>query len=118
MPIKSFPINNLATTIGLAAVVVASLVGAYFFAKWGFAQSASERVEDPGVAELLTNIAPDDPQTHYAAGVLLGKTFLPGDLERSLRHFEKATALSPNNYLLWLELGRVRGAVGDVEGAE
>lgn len=79
---------------------------------------ASVRADVPELAELTLQLAPDDPQTHYAAGVLYDRTFLPEDQRRSVAEYEEATALSPNNYLLWVELGKARTRNGDSEGAE
>jgi hypothetical protein len=50
--------------------------------------------------------------------VLHEKSFLPEDLEKAVAEYEKAAALSPNDYLLWLALGKARERNGDAEGAE
>ena len=94
------------------------LLAAWSFSKWGMASSASVRAERAEIAQFLTELAPDDPQTHYAAAVLLEKSFEPSDIERSLQELEIATGLAPENYLYWLDLGRARERAGDPEGAE
>jgi hypothetical protein len=66
----------------------------------------------------LTELAPDDPQTHHAAAVQLEKSFDPGDIEKALRQYEITAALAPENYQFWLDLGRARDRSGDAEGAE
>jgi hypothetical protein len=55
--------------------------------------------------------------THFAAARLLERSFDPGDLERSLKEYERAAALTPYNYLMWLNVGRLRGLNGDTDGA-
>lgn len=70
------------------------------------------------VAELAAELAPNDPRTHYTLAVLSEKTFLPKDLERALAEYEKAAALSPNDYRLWLTLGKSRQFNGNASGAE
>ena len=67
---------------------------------------------------MSVGLAPDDPQTHFSSAVLHEKSFLPEDLEKSLAEYEKAAALSPNDYLLWLALGKSRERNGDMAGAE
>jgi tetratricopeptide (TPR) repeat protein len=82
------------------------------------ASSAAVRADDADVARFLTELAPDDPQTHYSLAVLLEKSFEQSDIERSLNEFEIAAGLAPENYLYWLDLGRARERSGDSEGAE
>ena len=82
------------------------------------ASSAAVRAEDPDVVRFLTDLAPDDPQTHYSAAVILEKSFEEADVRDSLHEFEVATGLAPENYLFWLDLGRARERSGDPAGAE
>ncbi len=79
---------------------------------------AAMRTDLPEIADLATRLGPDDSQTHFTAAALYEKTFLPEDFQRSLTEFEKAAALSPANYILWLELGKARRRAGDTSGAE
>ncbi|MFN6962572.1 MAG: carbohydrate binding domain-containing protein [Pyrinomonadaceae bacterium] len=101
----------------LAAAVVAIVALHYFFAKWGLANMASVRTDMPEVAATAVELAPGDPQTHYAAAVLYERTFLPEDQARALAEYEKAAALAPHNYLLWLALGTARSRAGDLDAA-
>ena len=102
----------------MAAAAAVFFVGSVFAAKWGFAYTAARNADLPDVAELAISLGPDDPQTHYSAAVLFEKTFVPEDQKRSLAEYEAAVALSPNNYLLWLEFGKARERSGDQVGAE
>lgn len=118
MSIKSIKLESSGLRFVLILVGIILLVFTYFFAKWNLANSASTRTDDKRVAEFTTELAPSDPQTHYAAAVLLEKTFLPEDFAKSLEEYEKATALAPNSYHLWLALGKARERNGDAVGAE
>ena len=118
MLLKSIKIHGPLGTAALIAAALAVAVGAYAAAEWGFGNALSVRADDVELADLALRMAPDDPQTHYAAAVLYGKTFVPDDVPRSLAEYETAAALSPNNYLLWLELGNARERSGDAEGGE
>ncbi len=118
MTIKLYHLNSQSIRVAVAAVGALAVVAAIFVAKWGFAHSAAVRSDMVEVASLAADIAPDDPQTHYVLAILSEKTFVTEDLERAVLEFEKAAALSPNNYILWLDLGRARERNGDRPGAE
>jgi cytochrome c-type biogenesis protein CcmH/NrfG len=54
-------------------------------------------------SDNATNMTPDDPEAHSVrASVLLNLNELDG----ALAEYERAVALRPKDYLLWLELGR------------
>ncbi|MEO8573737.1 MAG: tetratricopeptide repeat protein [Pyrinomonadaceae bacterium] len=118
MPTKSLKIDTAWKKAILAAVGGLCIFASWSFTKWGMASSAAVRAEDADVAEFVTGLAPDDPQTHYSAAVLLEKSFEQGDIQKSLNELEIATGLAPENYLYWLDLGRARERSGDTEGAE
>lgn len=118
METRSFKINGTLGRIALAGGAAALIAVFLVCAKWSFANMAAQRAETAEIAALTARLAPEDPQTHYASGVLLEKTFDPGDLEQAIIEYETAAALSPNNYLLWLALGRARERVGDSDGGE
>ena len=118
MPVKAIKIDSLPSRAILLAGAVVLLAGAFFSVKWGLANTASSKAPDKEVADLMVSWAPDDPQTHYTSAVLHERTFLPEDLPVSLSEYEKATALAPHNFLLWLELGKARERNGDPIGAE
>ncbi len=118
MSVKILKFDRGITHIYLAAVAIVCIASAWFFVKWNFANVVAsaldtERPESKIVVESLVEMAPDDPQTHFIAARLFEKTFDDADLAKSLTEYETATALSPNNYLLWLELGKARDSGGD-----
>lgn len=118
MAIKTYTFSGPVAYSIAAAVLLTVFGGVYFFAKWGLANMASLRTDQPEVAMNAVSLSPADPQTHFAAAVLLEKTFLPADFERSLREYEEAAALSPANYLVWLEYGKALDRHGDEKRAE
>ena len=61
---------------------------------------------DVRMARSATRLAPDDPQAHFTLGVFNKNSFLPEELDESLMRYKRATSFSPNDYRLWLELGR------------
>ncbi|MEP7149552.1 MAG: tetratricopeptide repeat protein [Acidobacteriota bacterium] len=118
MPTNSLKIDTAWKKAILVLIGGVCVLASWTFSKWGMANSAAVRAEDADVARFLTELAPDDPQTHYSTAVLLEKSFEPGDITRSLNEFEVATGLAPENYLFWLDLGRARERSGDAAGAE
>jgi tetratricopeptide (TPR) repeat protein len=112
---------KLETALSRTVLIIAGffcLTAIVFFAKWCFANAIATRAPSREVAELSIDLAPNDPQTHYALAVLNEKTFLSEDLPKSLREFEQAVALSPNDFRLWLVYGKERERSGDGAGAE
>ncbi len=108
--------------IAIIAAALICVAAGWFFIRWNFANAISanldsSRPESRIVAEWLLGIGPSDPQTHFAAAVIFEKTFDPDDLARSLREYEIAASLSPNNYVMWMNLGKARSTSGDIDGA-
>jgi tetratricopeptide (TPR) repeat protein len=118
MSAKSINLNSTAARAAVLVLAVVSVVLVYLFAKWFFANTIAARSIYKEIAEFSIGLSPSDPQTHLASAILHEKTFLPGDLPKSLAEFEQAVALSPSDYRLWFELGRARDRGGDTEGAE
>jgi len=116
--IKSIKLENAFNRTVLIIAGFLCLAAIVFFAKWCFANAIAAQAPFKEVAELSIDLAPNDPQTHYALAVLNDKTFLPEDLPKSLSGFEQAVALSPNDFRLWLAYGKARERSGDGEGAE
>ena len=123
MPLKIVKTKPWLARLCLIAAAALCATAAWFFIKWNFTNFVASNI-DPRrpesilVADWLTQIAPADPQTHFTAASLFEKTFDPGDLTRSLNEYEMAAALSPHNYLMWLNLGKARSLNGDTEGAQ
>ncbi len=103
----------------LIAVVVLS---ACFWGMWislrlGFARLLVEygmTVGTLAAADAAIKLEPSDAEAAFARASLLK---LSAQTDRSLAEFERAVALRPRDYYLWLELGLVRDEVGDTQGA-
>lgn len=92
-----------------AAMVVAVIAIAYlswFTINRALGVMVAAKAPNKELADIGVSLAPESAWTHFAAGVMLERTFLPEDLVRSKQEFEKAVALSPNDFRLWLELAR------------
>jgi tetratricopeptide (TPR) repeat protein len=100
--------------VPLALVVV----GVWFGMRWCIANTMAEWLPDIGAAQAAARLAPDDPQAHFTIGRLRERSFLPEELPEAARQYEEAARLSPNDFRLFMELGRVRGLIGDARGGE
>ncbi|MEO6587850.1 MAG: carbohydrate binding domain-containing protein [Pyrinomonadaceae bacterium] len=118
MPIKNIQLKSNARRAILFVGALICIAAMIFFVKTSFGHAISIRAEQKEIADLSISLAPDDPQTHFTSAVLREKSFLAEDLETSVAEYETAAALSPNDYLLWLALGKARERNGDARGAE
>lgn len=123
MALKLIKLEPKIAKLTLVALGLTCIVTSFFFVRWNFANAVSSRLdlkrpESKLVIDWLIGLGPSDPQTHHAAAALFEKTFDPSDLSRSLAEYETAAALSPNNYLMWVSLGRARNLDGDAAGSE
>ncbi|MDT7540287.1 MAG: hypothetical protein QOE33_191 [Acidobacteriota bacterium] len=101
-------------------LVPAALVcfGAWMALRWLAGDTMATYPTNEEVARLAERLAPDDPQTHFTAGVFARNDFTQDGLHETVTEFERAVALSPRDYRLWMELGRAREQAGDKEGGE
>ena len=122
--IATINVSALWRRVLLAVPLVFVAWGVWSAARWGLGNEVAlwvphvEGASAGDVARAAARLAPDDPQTHFTLARLAEKSFLPDDLVESIRSYERATSLSPNDFRLWVELGRARGAAGDQGGAE
>jgi len=108
--------------VAFVTAAALSVIATLFFVKWHFASAVAVRLdprvtESKQIADWLTGLAPADPQTHLAAGRVFEKTLDPSDLARAITEYEAAVALSPNDYILRLDLGRAYSLNGDADKA-
>lgn len=118
MSVKSIKIVAASSRVLLLSAGFVCLLAVFFFAKWCFANAIAARAPHIEVAELSVSMAPNDPQTHYAAAILSEKSFLLEDLPKSLAEFERAAALAPNDFRLWLAYGKALERSGNAAAAE
>lgn len=118
MPLKAIELKTSTEKIILIAVALVCAAGFLLAFKWCFGSALALRADSKQLAELSISLAPNDPQTHSILAVLNDKTFSPEDFRKTVEEYEKAAALSPNDYRLWFQLGKARERSGDAAGAE
>ena len=100
----------------VAVAALAALWGAWQGLRWCLGGTMAETARDFETAGAAVRLAPRDPLSHLSLARLHRVSFLPEAVPDSLREYERAAELAPNDYLIWMEAGRARGAAGDVEG--
>ena len=118
MSSKAIEVKTSAGRIFLMVAGLLCVIAALFAFKWCFGNALATQAEEKHIAELGAYFAPGDPQTHFTLAVLNEKTFLPEDFQKAVQEYEKAAALSPNDFRMWFHLGKARERNGDSAGAE
>lgn len=111
--------------VPLALVALLALGASWYAVRWGIGDTMAEYApvsyeRDPTAAfetaESAVRLAPTDPLSHLMLARLYRVGFDPEELPRALEEYERAASLAPNDYLIWMEMGRARAASGDAEG--
>jgi hypothetical protein len=107
----------------LIVTVALVLLGAWCGARWYIGNTLAEfapDVDEGGVEATRSamKFAPGDPLVYLVAGNLEKRTLDASRMPEAVRLYEQAVRLSPNDYRLWLELGRAREQAGDTPGGE
>jgi tetratricopeptide (TPR) repeat protein len=109
---------NIFGRILMFVIAVIIIFAVYNTIRWGFGHTIAENTTSKEVAEFATNLSPYDSTTYYRLASIEEKSFFTDDLLKSLSDYEKALSVSPNDYRLWLALGKARERSGDDTGAE
>jgi tetratricopeptide (TPR) repeat protein len=118
MAIKSINTNSSKVKIALVGTTFLLILFCFFTIKWVLANTLAKNSQYKELSQISIDWSPSDPQTYYSLAAINEKTLIPDDFPRAIENYEKAASLSPDNYLLWLPLGRARERNGDVIGAE
>src|SRR5207253_5944418 len=107
----------------LVVPVALAVAGSWYATRWYVGNTMAAYVpaaEDNGidVAREAVRLAPDDPLTHWTVASLEKSTLSPEELRLAVEHYREAASLSPNDYRLWMDLGRAQEAAGDSSGGE
>jgi tetratricopeptide (TPR) repeat protein len=103
---------------GLVLLVLAMAATSWFAVRRTLGVTVAANATSKEIADIAIELAPDSPLAHFAAGMLLDKTFMPDDAERSQVELETAVSLSPADFRLWVELARSYEKNGQEEKAE
>lgn len=118
-------VRPIVARVPLLLLALLALYCAWFGVRWGIGSTMAETApasyaKDPSAAfesaEAAARLAPHDPFTHLMLARLNQISFEPAGVPRALKEYEQALALAPNDYMIWMEAGRARAALGDTEG--
>src|SRR5215213_882217 len=118
-------VRPVVARVPLVLLALAALYCGWVGVRWGIGNTMAETAPasystDPTAAfesaEAATRLAPRDPFTHLMLARLNQVSFEPEAVPRALAEYERAAALAPNDYMIWMESGRARAALGDTEG--
>ncbi|MDQ1559408.1 MAG: Tetratricopeptide repeat [Pyrinomonadaceae bacterium] len=116
--IKTIELRAAWGRVLLLVPVALVAVGMWYAARWCVGNTMAEWLPDGGAAYAAARLAPEDPQAHFTIARLRERSFQPDDLPEAARQYEEAARLSPHDFRLFMELGRVRGLIGDTRGGE
>jgi tetratricopeptide (TPR) repeat protein len=108
----------------LLAPVALAMIGAWHALRWYIGNTMAPyalEAEDEGaisIARAAARLAPDDPQTYWSIAEVEKRGFTSEELNRAVKEYEVAVSRSPNDYRLWMDLGRAREQAGDAAGGE
>jgi Carbohydrate binding domain/Tetratricopeptide repeat len=124
MPYDLIQINTRKRPTRIAfvlAIAVASAWSVYAF-RWYIGNTMAEYFNtsqnDLELAQVARTLSPKDPLTHWRLGQVSQKVLPLEQSAAALTEYEKAVALSPNDYRLWMTLGIACGQAGELEKAE
>lgn len=112
------PLRRALTFLPLAL----ALAGAWFSVRWYAGNTIADNLnpDDRAIenARLATELAPGDPLTHWALAEIQHSKLPLDQVNQSIREYERAASLAPNDYRFWLALGRALEQSGDSQEAE
>ena len=110
-------VRNPVVRIVLILLLLAAAVWSYFAVRWYIGNTLAEYFNpapaDFKVANMAVEFAPRDPLTHWRLAQVSQK-LLPLDQQaHAIAEYERAVALSPNDYRFWMALGTAHEQIGD-----
>lgn len=110
-------VRNPVVRIVLILLLLAAAVWSYFAVRWYIGNTLAEYFNpaptDFKVANMAVEFAPKDPLTHWRLAQVSQK-LLPLDQQaHAIAEYERAVALSPNDYRFWMALGTAHEQMGD-----
>jgi tetratricopeptide (TPR) repeat protein len=99
-----------------------ALAGAWFSVRWYVGNTIADNLNPDDraleTARMSSQLAPDDPLTHWALAEVEQAKLPLEQVNQSVKEYDEAASLSPNDYRFWLSLGRALEQSGDSQKAE
>ena len=121
--IKVLDSRTPVTRIILAAAIIFAIAFGWFTIRWQFGNMLAEltlpnEANAAEIAKLAVNLAASDPLSNWLFASTRRETFTPDKFSESSSGFETVVKLAPNDFRWWIELGRTREQIEDMEAAE
>lgn len=108
--------------IAVILVLLISAVWSYFVLRWYLGNTLAEYFNTAEnslqMAELASSLAPGDPLPHWRLGIVSQNRLPLDQQDKAIAEFEKAVALSPNDYRFWMALGTAQEQSGNPQKGE
>lgn len=115
-------VRKVPVRIALIALLIFGGVWSYFAVRWYLGNTLAEyfTYSEGGLdaARMATSLAPNDPLTHWRMAEVSQRTLPLDQQAQAIAEYEQSVKLSPNDYRLWMFLGRALGQAGDSAKAE
>jgi len=115
-------VRNPLIKILLLLLLIVAGAWSYFAVSWyignTFAEYSDPSVTTVDIARRAVGMAPNDPLTHWRMAQAAEKTLTLDKQGAAIAEYEKAVSLSPNDYRLWMSLGRAYEQAGEANRSE
>jgi len=115
-------VRNPLLKVVLILLLVVAGVWSYFVVRWYLGNTLAEYFNPAesnfDAAGLALSLAPNDPLTHWRAAEVLQKKSPLDQQGPAIAQYQKAVALSPNDYRYWMTLGTAYERAGEVGKGE
>ncbi len=106
----------------MSFTLVLALLASWFVVRWYVGNTVAEYFQPEEnrlqMAEMSVALAPSDPLVHWRLAYLMETEFPPDQISRAVSEYEKAAALSPNDYRYWMHFGKALEQAGTIDRAE
>ncbi|HSE33566.1 MAG TPA: tetratricopeptide repeat protein [Pyrinomonadaceae bacterium] len=124
MPQELIHLTTRKSTIRILMVLFLTMaaIWSYFVVSWYLANTFAENLppseRDLDIARMAVSMAPDDPLVHWRLGTVSQSKLPINQINQAIAEYEKAVALSPNDYRFWTALGVAYEQAGEHDKGE
>ena len=124
MPQELIQVNTqkTATRVVLLVLLLIALLWSFFAIRWYLGNTLAEyfNVSENSIdlAQFASSIAPNDPLPHWRLGQVYQQKLPLDQIGETIAEYQKAIALSPNDYRFWLALGTAQEQAGNTAESE
>src|SRR5215470_14286750 len=108
--------------IALLLLILIAALWSFYALRWYIGNTIAEYFNTSGndldLAQFSRSLAPQDPLTHWRLAQVSQKRLPLDQSAAAIAEYERAVALSPNDYRFWMSLGTARERAGEVAAAE